>query len=366
MLKRLYVHNYRCFENFTLDLSERPSALILGKNGSGKSTAFEALRLFQSICRGINRVANLIGAADFAQHRMAHPMRFEVDVDQSGKRFKYELSFEWPASFREARILEEKLSVDGQDVFSRSLRETRIASGPSFGIDWHTVALPIIEERPGQRMIQEFKAFLANMNLVAPIPEMMTGFSEEPTLELQKDAANFASCLRALLGQKPAAYSAFDGYLKAVLPDFSSIENVERGESGTQLIVKFEQPESRRELSVEFKSLSDGEKCYFISAYIIALNAHLGPVFCMWDEPDNHLSLSQVGQFVTSLRKMTNRGGQFIATTHHPETVRKFSDETTLVMTRKSHLDPTVVRPLTDYQYSGDLVNALIRDEIIG
>jgi hypothetical protein len=63
---------------------------------------------------------------------------------------------------------------------------------------------------------------------------------------------------------------------------------------------------------------------------------------------------------------MTNRGGQFIATTHHPETVRKFSDETTLVFSRKSHLDPTVVRPLADYTYTGDLINALIRDEIIG
>ena len=86
----------------------------------------------------------------------------------------------------------------------------------------------------------------------------------------------------------------------------------------------------------------------------------------MWDEPDNHLSLSQVGQLITGLRKMTNRSGQFIATTHHPETVRKFSDENTFVLTRQSHLDPTVVRPLSKFTYSGDLINALIRDEIIG
>jgi hypothetical protein len=55
-----------------------------------------------------------------------------------------------------------------------------------------------------------------------------------------------------------------------------------------------------------------------------------------------------------------------MATTHHPETIRKFSDETTFVLTRKSHLDPTVVRPLADVTYVGDLINALIRDEIIG
>lgn len=85
-----------------------------------------------------------------------------------------------------------------------------------------------------------------------------------------------------------------------------------------------------------------------------------------WDEPDNHLSLSEVGQFVVGLRKMSNKGGQFSATTHHPETVRKFSDETTFVLTRKGHLDPTLPKLLTEYSYTGDLVNALIRDEIIG
>ena len=63
---------------------------------------------------------------------------------------------------------------------------------------------------------------------------------------------------------------------------------------------------------------------------------------------------------------MANRGGQFVATSHHPETIRKFSDETTIVLTRKSHLEPTVIGPLADFEYSGDLTDALIRDEIIG
>src|SRR5207248_10567058 len=188
-------------------------------------------------------------------------------------------------------------------------------------------ALPVINERPGEQAIQNLKTFFATMVLIAPIPANMTGFSEEPSMELQGDAANYASCLRALLGQKPAAYGVFESYVKTVIPDFSSIENIERGERGTQLVVKFEQPDPQRSLALEFKALSDGEKCFFLSAYIIASNTANSPVFCMWDEPDNHLSLSEVGQFITGLRKMTNRGGQFIAATHHPETIRKFSDE---------------------------------------
>jgi len=63
---------------------------------------------------------------------------------------------------------------------------------------------------------------------------------------------------------------------------------------------------------------------------------------------------------------MTNQNGQLIVTSHHPETIRKFSDETTFVFSRKSHLEPTVVQKLADLPYNGDLIEAIVRDEIIG
>ncbi len=366
MIERLYAHNFRCLENFTFDLAGHPSALLIGKNGTGKSTVLSCLRRFQQIGRGSDRVRDLISESDFTQYRTDHPIRFEIELILSSKRFLYAVSIEWPPNFREARVLEESLLVDGLIIFTRQHSQIQLSGGAAFGLDWHIFALPVINERPGERAIQDIKAFFANMLLTEPIPANMTGFSQEPSSELQIDAENFASCLRNLLGQKPAAYSVFDAYVKTVIPDFSSIENVPRGESGTQLIVKFEEQNPPRSLSVDFKALSEGEKCLFLSAYIVAANTVGSPVFCMWDEPDNHLSLSEVGQFISGLRKMTHRGGQFIATTHHPEAIRKFSDETTFVLTRKSHLDPAVVRPLKDFPYSGDLINALIRDEIIG
>jgi len=366
MIERLYVHNFLCLENFTLNLTGRSSVLIIGRNGAGKSTIVRCLRLFQSICRGSDRVRNLISAGDFTQHRTNAPMRFEVEARITDRRFKYELSFEWPGAFREARILEESVTVDGTSIFTRHHSQIQLSGGTTFGLDWHTVALPVIIERPGERAIQDLKSFFANMVLIAPVPSKMTGFSEDSSMELESDAGNFAACLRALLAQKPAAYAEFAAHLKSIVPDFSSIENVERGESGSQLIVKFEQGDPPRSLAVEFNALSDGEKCFFLSAYIIARNRMGPPVFCMWDEPDNHLSISEVGQFIVGLRKIANRGGQFIATTHHPEIVRKFSDETTFVITRRSHLDPALIRPLAEFTYTGDLINALIRDEIIG
>jgi len=366
MIERLFIHNYRCFENFSIDFTGRASTLIIGKSGTGKSTLRQALQLLQSICRGSSRVRDLIVGSDFSQNRQHIPMRFEIDLSLAGKRFRYTISFDMPENFREARIADESLSVDGHEVFSREHAQINLANGTTFRLDWHVAALPLIHERPGESSIPQVKAFFANMILVAPIPSNMSGFSEEDSLELNEDGGNISTCLNALLLRHPAAYGIISDYLQSAIPDFASIENVPRGEKGTQLIVKFEEMAASRSFSIDFKLLSDGEKCFFLSALIVASNKVNGPVFCMWDEPDNHLSLPEIGHFITRLRKIGNQRGQMIATSHHPETIRRFSDESTLVFTRKSHLEPTAVRILADFQYAGDLVEALVRDEVFG
>ena len=69
MIERLYVHNYRCFENFSINFEGLSSALIIGKNGAGKSTLRQSLGVFQSICRGSIRVKDLIVGGDSTQQR---------------------------------------------------------------------------------------------------------------------------------------------------------------------------------------------------------------------------------------------------------------------------------------------------------
>lgn len=365
MIERLYVHNFGCLVNFTLDFTGHPSALLIGRNGAGKSTVMRCLEVFQQIARG-KRVRKLIKESDYWQHRTDDPMRFEVELTLKAKRYKYSVAVEWPENAHEARILDEELLVDGNIVFQRHQEDVKLTGPNGFNLDWHVFALPVVSDRPGKRFIQEVRSFFASMVLIAPVPAVITGFSEEPTSELERHAENFASCLRAMLEQKPAGYSRIEGYMKSVMPDFLAIENVPRGEKGKQLIVRFEEPDSRQSFSPDFNALSDGEKCFFLCAYLLASNAVGPPFFCLWDEPDSHLSLSEVGQFITHLRKSANGGSQFIATSHNPEAIRKFADENTFVLTRKSHLDPALVRPLAELSYQGDLINALTRDEIIG
>lgn len=364
MIKRLYVNNYRCLENFVLDFEGLSSALLIGGNGSGKSTVSHSLRVFQQLCRGVHRVKDLVTKEDFAQHRTHIPIRFELDVELDGTDFSYQISFEWPETFKEARVLEEKLLIDGAPVFDRKHGQVTLSWGPVFGMDWHLPAFPIINARDFDEQIDRIRKYMATMVLISPIPDRMTGYAESESFQLSRDASNFASCFSALLSRFPASYSQIDGYLKSIIPDVSQFENVPWGESGKQLFVRFKNHDEDEQVKIKFSALSDGEKYFFLSSLLIASSEHMGPFFCLWDEPDSHLSLSEIQHFMMSLRKNVGWKGQFVATSHHPETIRAFSDENTFVLSRKSHLEPTVIRKLEEHDYKGDLIQALTLGEL--
>ena len=80
MLQRLYVHNFRCLENFELTLKGLSSALLIGKNGSGKSNILCVLQIFQAIGRGINKLDQLIKPRDVSYGKYDVPIRFEIEI----------------------------------------------------------------------------------------------------------------------------------------------------------------------------------------------------------------------------------------------------------------------------------------------
>jgi len=103
----------------------------------------------------------------------------------------------------------------------------------------------------------------------------------------------------------------------------------------------------------------------FFAAILIVASAVGKPVFCFWNEPDKHLALSKIGHFIIELRKyLQHFSGQLIITSHHPEAIRRFSNDNTLVMYRNSRAEPAQIRRLADLSVSGDLINALLTEDI--
>jgi ATPase subunit of ABC transporter with duplicated ATPase domains len=211
-----------------------------------------------------------------------------------------------------------------------------------------------------------FKQWLARILILRPIPSKIKGDSEQETLQPSPEVSDFAAWFSGLLAHSPSAYTEIDKYLKQVMPDLKDIKNPVIGTDSRSIVIQFSNDIGS--LTLPLADLSDGEKCFMICALVLATseayNEAYNKVFCFWDEPDNYLALDEVGQFVMALRQAFQSGGQFIATSHNPEAIRRFSDENTLLLHRKSHLEPTIVRPLSEIQVSGDLVSALVRGDV--
>jgi predicted ATPase len=367
VIRRFYVHNFRCLENFELPISGQSSVLLIGNNGSGKTTVGLALEILQKIARGTNQVSDLVKPKDLARGRADVPVRFEIEVELEGKIYGYTIVFELKG-LKELLVLEEKFEVGGRVIYAREAAQTpwkEIAAAmllANLPIDRHLVALPLIQEQLRNDPLLVFKQWLARMLILRPIPSLILGDSKEETLEPNPQVTNFGAWFSGLLALAPSAYTKIDEYLKQVMPDLKDIKNPVIGTDFRSLVVQFSNEQGT--VKLPFEDLSDGEKCFMICGLVLASNDAYGPVFCFWDEPDNFLAPSEVGHFVLALRKAFQSGGQFIATSHNPEAIRSFSDENTLVLYRKNHLEPTRVLPLNEIQVSGDLVGALIRGDV--
>ena len=290
-------------------------------------------------------------------------------------------------NFKEILVLEEQLLVAGSPVYLREAAEVklyanniqsqtaqgyRIANSSDelplsrqfiFQVDLHLVALPLIQVQSEADPLYIFRNWLSCMIILAPIPSLMTGESSGETLEPKRDGSNFGEWFSGLLSRYPAAYTKADRYLREVMPDIEDFQNEKIGKDAKNMIVRF--AANNAELSVDFKDLSDGEKCFFLCAVVLAANKYYSP-FCFWDEPDNYLSLSEVGHFITTLRRSFKNSGQILVTSHNGEAISKFSNENTFILDRKSHLEPTLIRLLSEIETSvkGDIVKSLILGDI--
>ncbi len=376
VIRRLYVHNFRCLENFELDFRNQSSLLLIGKNGSGKTSVALALEILQKIARGTNRVQDLLRLEDFSRNGAPSQMRFELEVEIDSNVLKYSLMFarsgnilSFPPATGPA-VTEEKLEINGNTVFQRDISTLRLVSqSPELlqitpnevRIDQYFVALPIIEQF-GNDPILTFRKWMAQTLILQPIPSLISGESQEGILEPNRSVSNLGAWFTGLLSHAPSAYSELDKYLKQVMPDFEAITNPLVGKEARSLLIQFSA--ERKAVEISFEDLSDGEKCFMICALVLAANRAYGPIFCFWDEPDNYLALSEVGHFVAALRQAFREKGQIVMTSHNPEAIQGFSNENTLLLYRNSHLEPTRARFLSEVEINGDLVGALIRDDL--
>ena len=361
MIRRLYVHNFRCLRNFELKLEGLSSVLLVGKNGTGKTTVAAALRILQQIARGIPSVHDLIALDDVTSGHLAEPVQFDVEAELDGRVYAYKISLQQRDSSSGLVVRTESLSADGVPVLSREGAVVRVGSDAAFSLDQHIVALGSLQPTEDEPQAV-FRRWLEHWLILRPVPSLIHGESSGETLHPEPDLSNFGDWWNGVLRHSPEAYSQIDHYLKQAIPDLREVRNQTTGKRSRNLELAFRR--NGTAVMVDFRSLSDGEKCTMICALVLAANQGYGPLVCFWDEPDNYLALSEVGHFAIALRRAFLNSGQLICTSHNPEVLRAFSAENTFVLYRQSHSDPVLLRPLNQINVPGDRGDAMARGDL--
>ena len=366
MIRRLYVHNFRCLQNFELKLEGQSSALLVGKNGTGKTTVAAALIVLQQIARGVNLVGELVKPKDITAHRPNEIVRIEIEARIAEKIYAYNVAFEFPNGADGLVVRDEKLTAGSMTVYWREAGQIVLKMGPNLEFRMpvrpNLVALPILQDGTNDDPVQVFRQWLANIAILRPIPALIHGDSTGGTLLPNQSVDNLGAWWAGTIAHAPSAYAVIDRYLKQLFPDLLDIRNPSITRDSRNLEISFTREQTR--LLVGFEDLSDGEKCMIISALVLAANESYGPLVCFWDEPDNFLALSEISHFIVALRKAFSERGQFICTSHSAEVLRTFSRENTYVLHRKSHLDPVLLRPLSEIDVPGDRGDAMARGDL--
>lgn len=357
MIRRLYIDNYKCFSNFELRLDKLPCSMIIGANGSGKSTIAEVLSCFSAIGRGnvnINDIIPQYARSALNTDRNSTMITLEIEVGDATRIWQYSICVE--SVGMAYRIMSEKLTCGEAVVFDRA----------KLHLSNMVVALAVVaDDNPESRTISDFRSILAAIHVVRPIPQGMGAAVVTGTGHfLEIDASNFSSWLPNIMANDNNAYSAFSDYLKCVFPDFARVSLENTTVEGRAFTVGFKDGSSGAIISLGFDRLSDGEKCQFIAASLVALNAHLENLTVFWDEPDNYITTSEVGYLLPALCNSFHKRGQFIVSSHSREAIVTFGENEIISFRRANHYSP-VRQPQTAQemresgQFAGSLDEAL-------
>ena len=325
MIKRLYVDNFRCLVNFELKLDRLN--LLMGANGSGKSSVFAALRLLQVFLSGDRKTSEVFLSRERTLWMKAATQAFELDLLKDGTEYRYSLIVEHEEDGRRSRIKAESLCADGKALFASNYGEAQLyrddfSKGPEVQFDWERSGLAILPSRNDNRKLTAFRHAVAELIVVGISPTQMETVSMDESERLQPLMQNFVSwCRRTSQEDIRAMLGLFDE-LKRVLPGFVSFRLKDAGEEAKEMKVDFDHPGAPgKTLSIGFGALSDGQRV-LIALYTLMHGLKERRPILFIDEPDNYVSLREVQPWLATLDDWVgDHFEQAVLISHHPEII---------------------------------------------
>jgi ATPase subunit of ABC transporter with duplicated ATPase domains len=158
MLTRIYIDNFRCFVNF--EYRPEQKQLLLGANGSGKSSLLNAIRDLKKFVRG--------DASPFTQasrtrwdNRATQVLEVEATLDS--QKYEYRVELEFTLATKEMSIKLERLSVwqTGKSIFFQRGKRCNVGTVRNYKVgialreiqSWLLAAEAAVDDHNGQLVL---------------------------------------------------------------------------------------------------------------------------------------------------------------------------------------------------------------------
>lgn len=328
MLKRLYIDNFRCFVNF--EYKPERKQLLLGANGSGKSSLLEVIRLLKRFLAG--------GEIPFTQSSRTRwqipplPLQiFEIEALIKGKLFSYRAEILYAPKTNAPSVKMEKLSLDGAPVFEFVDGEMR-----SY-VDGKPLAILQHREKTESSLhfwagpnpsVSQFVEWMDKVHCfkIDAYEDKMEETADSILLIPDYELEYMASWYRHLNESDPEGMDAFRSSMREVLSCFLFLTLSTEDDGVKKLRAHFNSP-TQKSFPVSLHELSDGQRClialYMILHFLIAKGHTV-----LLDEPDNFISLREIQPWLVAAEDAVDEGkGQLILISHHPEILNRWSVE---------------------------------------
>jgi predicted ATPase len=364
MLQELYINNYKSLVNFTLPIKN--INLILGGNGTGKTTVFEVLFKLQMFITGMNRdmLIKIFPPENLTRWQNLQLQHFEIRIDILDRIYHYKLILEHNSNKQYCRVQLEQLTIDGNLLFEFENGTARLfhddfTKGPEYPFDWSQSGLASLQSRSDNQLLTLFKQQLSNMIIIKPNPALIVSESRSEENFLSYDCDNFASWYRFLSQENQAGIFELTHKLRSVIDGFHSFRLIQSGEETRSLQVGFISSDNKELVHYRFKELSDGQRI-IILLYTLLYSINQKDACLCIDEPENYLALPEIQPWLIALFDICQeRNIQVILVSHHPEVIDYLASDSGQWFERFPN-GPTRVQKITSRDDAGVKISELV------
>jgi predicted ATPase len=326
MLSRICVDNYNCFVDFRLDLPGR--LVIVGSNGSGKTSLWEVLAALQDvIVRGVD-VATAFPTRTLTRWKSTETLqRFGLDVTLGEDAYLYQLEITHDSVRQLPSIRLERLTFGEQTLYEIADGEVRLFGDvPSttprahFPFGRKRSFLPDLELRRENRRTVAFRDAVADFWLLAPSSRRIEPTSASEAPWLSRDGQNFASWFRSALQERAGIGTELLDALRPVMPGLRDLGIVSISKEVRELMLSF-RVEGSEAYRLSVSELSDGQRSLLVLyGFLLGALDHASLAFL--DEPEMGLAPHEIQPWLSEMSKTLDaHDGQALVISHHPAVV---------------------------------------------